>query len=80
MTCGVGQTYRHVDRIGVYLGDSDGDPYFNGLGPRSEDHALNVQAAWWVAGMKPKIVWIKIICGLLKNIFGASIIPRNESF
>ncbi|MBK9109956.1 MAG: GMC family oxidoreductase N-terminal domain-containing protein [Saprospiraceae bacterium] len=76
---GVGQTYRHVDRIGVYLGDSDGDPYFNGLGPVRRPC---IECAGCMVGCRheAKNSLDKNYLWFAEKYFGASIIPEMKVF
>jgi hypothetical protein len=67
---GRGDSYKAVDSVGVYFGDTkkEKDPYFNGLGPLCEKAVPNVRAVWWAVEKMRKTPWTKIISGLRKNL------------
>lgn len=76
---GVGHTYRHVDHIGVYLGSSEGDPYFGGLGPLRKPC---IECAGCMVGCRyhAKNSLDKNYLWFAEKYFGTKIIPEAKVY
>lgn len=75
-----GDTYRRVDYVGVYLGDSkkETDPYFKGLGPKRKGC---IECAGCMVGCRynAKNTLDKNYLWFAENLFGATVLAETET-
>lgn len=75
---GYGNTYKSVDGVGVYLGDTqkETDPYFQGLGPKRKGC---IECAGCMVGCRheAKNTLDKNYLWFAENMFGAEVLPET---